>query len=252
MKTPSAGALGLLIGAGLSSAAWLAAYRNVEPCKASLEVANAGYQTERERPAVRAETLLASEESPAPSEHAQAGEPRHSQPETLPECAAKLSLAQRAADDCTRELRRQSADREFEQGKPMSFPPSLDDKFKQEALVRAISAAFKDAGVKGDVQVTDCAEYPCIACGNLGDDAPQADVNALIGDARKVAGTRSMAMYRDVAKTGNVFTYRVEGTSLERTLFCQAFYPKPADKTLDAEIKKRVGYRIEQLKESLQ
>jgi hypothetical protein len=124
----------------------------------------------------------------------------------------------------------------------------LERKFTSEGMVSALSGAFAEAGIQGDVQITDCTEYPCIACGNIGDDQPHADINAVLAAAKKLGGTQALGAYQGAARKGTVFTFGVLGTDLERTLFCQAFYPPATDSTVAAAIEQRLAFRFERIK----
>jgi hypothetical protein len=233
----------------IASTAWLLVSRT-RPPEAERTPASATPSTRLAEESAAAPPTRAGRYDP-PGSPAIAQAPDNRPPTTLAECETELSRLTDAVHECDRELKAQTTDRDFEQGRPVPFPPHLEAEFTREALVSAMTDAFKEAAVKGEVQVADCAEYPCIACGNLGDDVPQADINALIGDARRVGSTKPLTAYKDAAKKGDVFTYPVPGTSLERTLFCQAFYPQPADAGSAQEIAKRLNYRFDRLKDSL-
>ena len=56
---------------------------------------------------------------------------------------------------------------EFEQGKPVEFPHTVNKIYRKEPLVEHLNDAFKEAGVKTEVSVVDCEEFPCVACGLL-------------------------------------------------------------------------------------
>ena len=157
-------------------------------------------------------------------------------------CAGRVTALELAARDCERKLHT-CAQPDPDDGQPIVFPPEVPDAFRQEQLVASLDQAFEEAGIKGEVLVAECDEYPCLACASLGDPASAVDVTALHKEAARLGATAALARYQDAAKIGGTFSARLTG-GLERLIFCQGYFPKPGDPADEERIRKRAQARI--------
>jgi hypothetical protein len=76
------------------------------------------------------------------------------------ECAGKLAQVQA-------QLESEHHQRREAEGNPISAPPEILPRLKQESLLQAASAAFRQSRVPGRVETIDCGEYPCIVYGRI-------------------------------------------------------------------------------------
>jgi hypothetical protein len=51
--------------------------------------------------------------------------------------------------------------------KPIPFPPTLDTRYREEALRDAFNQALAAAGVTGELTSVDCQEFPCLVHGRI-------------------------------------------------------------------------------------
>ncbi|MGC4119768.1 MAG: hypothetical protein QM765_35380 [Myxococcales bacterium] len=114
-------------------------------------------------------------------------------------------------------------------------------------MAAALHDAFREAEVTGEVVITDCGEFPCIACAGLGEPSANLDVTALHKDAARLSETRALSTYKDAGRVSVTFGAKDPG-GLDRLILCQGYYPDPKDPKLDAAIKERLQERIVRLR----
>jgi hypothetical protein len=75
------------------------------------------------------------------------------------------ALLEARVRDLESQLKQEKSKAEAITGKPLSPPSNLPDRFKQEELRKAVTAAFQHVSPQAEVTSVDCTEYPCIVYG---------------------------------------------------------------------------------------
>jgi hypothetical protein len=182
--------------------------------------------------------------------------------DTEAECIAWANRAL-VSDDQIRRLRSKvealTEQLRADTGEPLPFPEKIEAKYLRDDLVRNFNDAFRHAGVKAEVSMVDCSEYPCIACAELPEPpGEEVDVNRRLAQMKRVSQAPSLAVYDDSEKHGTMFTRRDargEGKpgapGMQTTTLCQSMYPKPADAPAADAIKRRLDFRLHELQSGM-
>jgi hypothetical protein len=169
---------------------------------------------------------------------------------------------------CTREVERLNAAMEhlvaeniahkkemkYEVGEPVPFPPDLDPKFLEPALMKNLNKAFEEVGLDGDVSFVDCDEFPCIVCAGLGlPEDEEMGMNESMEKIKKLKDSQAMETYDDAQTRSSVMVRHEENDAgVTRTLNnCQAIYPAPEDEALRQALQKRLMWRMNKLNETM-
>jgi hypothetical protein len=174
-------------------------------------------------------------------------------PATIPP-TAPAAAAGAAAEQCPAELvalRARLATEEHRrvevEGTPIPEPQQVKERFTQASLTSAVTAAFRESGVPGRLETTDCQEYPCIVYGRI------------LGDERhmeRLERSQALAAYEgDIltllywAATDEAVRERTRpgDDRPERALFALALYPRGSRSAFGDNLDKRIRSRTADL-----
>ncbi|MCB9526055.1 MAG: hypothetical protein H6702_22150 [Myxococcales bacterium] len=154
--------------------------------------------------------------------------------------AAKATAAQEA------EARRDT------EGEPLPFPADLPAEFRQEGLRAALAQALADSGLDATVDAVDCSEFPCIAYGHAQrawDDREALD--AAFRDFTGALGRRwPEADHQHHTSVWAGKGTLSDGSTVKRTSFGLAVYPKGFADGQAGDLRKRLRFRQQQYNEA--
>lgn len=157
---------------------------------------------------------------------------------------AALALENAKLRETVLRLRVDAADKliaETERGVPLERPASLDPRFEADALRDAVTKALAEAGLEGSVTSVDCTEYPCIIYGDSkSGSGPE--------EFRKLRETSAFSAYAEDSQQGMGWIFGKGPTGgPKRHLFGLAVLPKDDAKAREAELRKRLRFRSQQM-----
>ena len=109
----------------------------------------------------------------------------------------------------------------FARGRPAPWPTEAPARLRREPVVKALNAALKEAGLKGEITDTACKEYPCVLAGTL-DGAVTAE------RFEKILKTRAMEGYGDDRTQTSITTRELPDAQGRRHKSPNAGYPEAA------------------------
>jgi hypothetical protein len=143
----------------------------------------------------------------------------------------------------------------FHRGRPYPFPATLEARFEREELTRRINKALKDAATGAEISLVECDEYPCVACGQMPEQTgAEPDINGDLERLKRASKSPTMEPYKDDGKSATVTTASTPdsgGQPRHQTLFCQSFFQKPESPEHEAELKKRIDVRMQEIMRGL-
>jgi hypothetical protein len=162
---------------------------------------------------------------------------------TMPPMAAENRILRDEIEKLRSALRREKDARAAEESSPIEFPRDLPERYRQEAMLKAVSEAIRAAGVPGEVRSVDCNEYPCIVYGDARVHSP--------GELHTYFRRAEEQLRRDYpaassAMRTSLFSSRPQEGEETTALFGIAIYPKAeseAERAQENEMRKRMRYR---------
>lgn len=124
-------------------------------------------------------------------------------------------------------------------GEPIEAPPSSAPRFSAAAMSSAVGQALVSEKVPGDVEGTDCAEYPCIVFGRLEGDEE---------DMEEIERSAALSPYADDVLTLLFWATSVEEGAAakvpETGLFALAFYTVDDRQARGERLDRRIRARV--------
>jgi hypothetical protein len=120
--------------------------------------------------------------------------------------------------------------------KPIPFPPTLDTRYREEALRDAFNQALAETGVTGEVTSVDCKEFPCLVHGRLTSQAGMDQANADLRKLYELAGRRYPGDNFYLSQT----EWKSPNGQEDAILFSASFY----DKELADELRRLIERRL--------
>jgi hypothetical protein len=148
-------------------------------------------------------------------------------------------------------LRSEKDARAAEEGSPIEFPKDLPERYRQEAMLKAVSEAIRAAGVPGEVRSVDCNEYPCIVYGDARVRGP-GELDTYFRKAEEQL-RRDYPAASSAMRT-SLFSSRPKEGEETTALFGIAIHPKAeseAERAQENEMRKRMRYRQGQYMDSV-
>ncbi len=134
--------------------------------------------------------------------------------------------------DMERKLRRES------EGSELRKPGDLPARFSEQAIRDALNRSFKELGFAAEVTAMDCTEYPCIAYG---------EGFGTREDSERLDKAAALSEYANDAHS--VWGWTGKGEEGKATKeFAVAVYPKDDRKARGDELRKRLDYRVVQMR----
>jgi hypothetical protein len=120
--------------------------------------------------------------------------------------------------------------------KPIPFPPTLDARYREEALRDVFNQALAEAGITGELTTVDCKEFPCLVHGRLTSQAGMDQANADLRKLYELAGRRYPGDNFYLSQT----EWKSPTGQEDALLFSASFY----DKELAEELRRLIERRL--------